>query len=130
LDVVMPGMDGLEVCRRVRADPATRALPVVMLTASADQDKVQALDAGADDFLTKPIDRGELLARVNSLLRIKEYLDTIQRQAAELAEWNRRLEARVQQQVEELERVGRLRRLLSPQISDIIVSSDAYGFPP
>src|ERR687883_866497 len=89
LDVVMPGMDGVEVCRRLRADPATRLLPVVMVTAGAAQDKVRAIEAGADDFLPKPIDRAELLARVQSLLRIKTYHDTIQAQARELAEWNR-----------------------------------------
>ncbi len=99
LDVVMPEMDGYEVCRRLRADPATRLLPVVMITASGDQEKVSALDAGADDFVQKPFNQAELLARVASLLRIKRYHDTIQQQAAELAEWNRTLERRVQEQV-------------------------------
>src|SRR5581483_3912379 len=123
LDVVMPGMDGLEVCRRLREDPATRLLPIVMVTASGDQNKLPAIEAGADDFITKPLEKAELLARVKSLLRIKEYHDTIQRQAAELAEWNRTLEARVQQQLAELERLGRLRRFLSPQLADAILSS-------
>ena len=123
LDVVMPGMDGYEVCRRLRDDPATRLLPVVMVTASGDQEKVRAIEAGADDFILKPFNHAELLARVKSLLRIKEYYDTIQAQAAELAELNRTLEARVRQQVDELERVGRLRRYLSPQLAELIVSS-------
>ena len=123
LDVVMPGMDGLEVCRRLREDPATRLLPIVMVTASGDQNKLPAIEAGADDFITKPLEKAELLARVKSLLRIKEYHDTIQRQAAELAEWNRTLEARVQQQLAELERLGRLRRFLSPQLAEAILSS-------
>jgi class 3 adenylate cyclase/CheY-like chemotaxis protein len=123
LDVVMPGMDGHEVCRRLREDASTRLLPVVMITASGEQEKINAIEAGADDFVLKPFNKAELLARVKSLLRIKEYHDTIQAQAAELAELNRTLEARVQQQVGELERVGRLRRYLSPQLAELIVSS-------
>ncbi len=123
LDIVMPGIDGYEVCRRLRDNPATRLLPVVMITASGEQEKVKAIEAGADDFIPKPFNQAELLARVKSLLRIKEYHDTIQTQAAELAEWNRTLEARVRQQVEELEQLGRLRRFLSPQIAELVVSS-------
>ncbi len=124
LDIVMPGMDGYEVCRQVRADPATHLLPVVMVTASGDQEKVKALEVGADDFIAKPVNQAELLARVKSLLRIKSYHDTIEAQAAELAEWNRTLEERVHQQVEELERVGRLRRYLSPQVAEAIAAGD------
>jgi adenylate cyclase len=123
LDIVMPGMDGYEVCRRLRGDPATRLLPVVMITASGEQEKVKAIEAGADDFIPKPLNQAELLARVRSLLRIKEYHDTIQAQAAELAEWNRTLEQRVREQVDELERLNRLRRFLSPQLAELIVSS-------
>ena len=91
----MPGMDGYEVCRDLRREPTTRLLPVIMITASGDQEKVSALEAGADDFVQKPFNQAELLARVASLLRIKSYHDTIQRQAAELGEWNRLLEGRV-----------------------------------
>src|SRR6266496_247758 len=87
LDIMMPGMDGHAVCRRLRADPATALLPVVMVTASGDQNKVKALESGADDFIPKPVNQTELLARVRSLLRIKAYHDTIQQQAAELAGW-------------------------------------------
>lgn len=123
LDIMMPGIDGLEVCRRVRADPATAFLPVVMVTASGDTEKLQAIEAGADDFLTKPFEKEELLARVRSLLRVKRYHDTIEQQSAELAAWNTELEARVEAQVDELERVGRLRRFLSPQLADLVVSS-------
>ena len=100
LDVLMPGMDGYEVCRELRAQPATSFLPVVMITASGEQEKVGAIDAGADDFITKPFDQSELLARVRSLLRIKRYHDTVEAQAAELAAWNRELEQRVTEQVE------------------------------
>jgi adenylate cyclase len=128
LDVVMPEMDGYEVCRRLRDDPATAFLPVVMITASGDQEKLRAIEAGADDFVTKPFDQAELLARVRSLVRIKRYHDTIEGQAAELAEWSRTLEQRVQHQVEELERMGRLRRFLSPQLADLVVSSGDESF--
>ena len=86
----MPGMDGYEVCRRIREQADTAYLPVVMVTASGDEQKVKALEAGADDFLTKPINQSELLARVASLARIKRYQDTIKRQADELAAWNQR----------------------------------------
>ena len=122
LDIVMPGMDGYEVCRRLRADPTTRMLPVVMITASGAQEKVKALDVGADDFITKPFDKAELLARVGSLLRIKEYHDTVQAQQAELAEWNRTLEARVQQQLDQIRRLESLRRFLPPQLAELLIS--------
>jgi len=123
LDILMPEMDGYAVCRALREDPATQYLPVVMVTASGDQEKVAAIEAGADDFITKPFDQAELVARVSSLLRIKRYHDTIEAQAAELAEWNRELERRVTEQVEQLERLGRLRRFLSPQVAELVVSS-------
>jgi len=89
LDIVMPDLNGYDVCRRLRDDPATRFLPIVMITASGDQERVQALEAGADDFIAKPFNQLELLARVRSLLRLKEYYDTIKQQSSELAEWNR-----------------------------------------
>jgi adenylate cyclase len=123
LDILMPGMSGFEVAQRLRDDPATRVLPIVMVTAlGAQEEKVKAIEAGADDFLTKPVNQLELLARVKSLLRIKAYYDTIQSQAAELAAWNRTLEERVQQQVQELERLARLRRFLAPQLAELIAS--------
>jgi adenylate cyclase len=128
LDILMPEMDGYEVCRHLRADPATEFLPVVMITASGDQEKVAAIEAGADDFVAKPFDQAELLTRVRSLLRIKQYHDTIEGQAAQLADWNRQLEQRVQAQVDELERVGRLRRFLSPQLADLVMSSGGESF--
>jgi adenylate cyclase len=128
LDIVMPGMDGYEVCRRIRAEPETAYLPVVMLTASGDQEKVHAIEAGADDFVTKPLNQGELLARVASLVRVKRYQDTIQRQAAELSAWNRELEDRVEAQVRELQRVSRLRRFLPPQLAELVVDSGDESF--
>lgn len=100
LDVSMPGMNGYEVCRRLRADERTAFLPIVMVTAHQDEARANALEVGADDFVTKPFDRQELLARVRSLLRIKRYHD-------EIAEWNRTLEIRVAAQVAELEKIDR-----------------------
>ncbi|MFL6133415.1 MAG: adenylate/guanylate cyclase domain-containing protein, partial [Nocardioidaceae bacterium] len=123
LDIVMPGIDGYEVCRRIRADERTAYLPVVMITASGAQERLPALQSGADDFVQKPFDQAELLARVASLSRVKRYHDTITRQADQLARWTAELEARVSAQVVELNRLGRLRRFLSPQLADLIVKS-------
>ena len=94
-----------------------------MLTASEGPEKTKAIEAGADDFIAKPFNRDELLTRIRSLLRIKRYHDTIKTQAAELLDLNRTLEERVQTQVGELERLRRLRRFLSPQLADAIVTS-------
>jgi len=123
LDIVMPAMDGYAVCQALRADEETAVLPVIMITSSTGPEKRQAIEAGADDFIQKPFNHAELLARVRSLLRIKRYHDTIKLQAAELLELNRTLEQRVRTQVEQLERLRRLQRFLSPQLADAIVAS-------
>ena len=123
LDIVMPGIDGYEVCRRIRSAPETAFLPVVMITASGNQEKTRAIEAGADDFVSKPFDLSELLARVASLAPIKRYHDTVTKQAAELAQWNAELEARVNTQLEELQRMKRLRRFLSPQVAELVINS-------
>jgi class 3 adenylate cyclase len=101
-------------------------LPIVLVTAlDPAQERVKGLEAGADDFLSKPVNQAELLARVRSLLRIKSLYDEVQRQKAELAQWNRRLEQRVADDVEQLERVGRLKRFFSPQLAEAIVGGGA-----
>jgi DNA-binding NarL/FixJ family response regulator len=123
LDVVMPEMDGYEVCRRLRSDDRTRFLPIVMVTMSDDRARLQALDAGADDFLHRPINQPELLARMRSLLRIKRYHDQVTAQAAELVRLNAHLEARVLEQLDHIERLGRLRRFLAPQVAEELISS-------
>jgi adenylate cyclase len=123
LDIVMPGLDGHAVCRRIRADEKTAFLPVVMITASGDQEKLIALQSGADDFVTKPLNQAELLARVASLAKVKRYQDTIRRQSVELAAWNHQLEQRVAAQVEELQKASRLRRFLAPQVAELILES-------
>jgi len=128
LDIVMPGIDGYEVCRRIRRAPETAFLPVVMITASGHQEKARAIEAGADDFVSKPFDQSELLARVASLARIKRYHDTVAKQAAELAQWNAELEARVNTQLEELQRMKRLRRFLSPQVAELVINSGDDSF--
>jgi class 3 adenylate cyclase/CheY-like chemotaxis protein len=121
LDVQMAGMNGYEVCRRIRENEATELIPVVMVTSHDTEARIDGIRAGADDFVTKPLDQQELLLRVRSLVRIKRYHDTIHAQAAELSELNRTLEARVAEQVEELGRMARLRRFLSPTLAEVVM---------
>ncbi len=126
LDVMMPGLSGYDVCRRLRADPAHALLPIVLVTAlDPAAERVKGLEAGADDFLSKPINRPELMARVRSLLRIKSLHDQVQRQASELAAWNQQLEQRVAQGVAQLDRLARLKRFFSPALADAILSGGA-----
>jgi len=122
LDYMMPKMNGLEVLRRLREDASHKSIPVILLTAKATQeDKVRGLDAGADDYVIKPFDSFELLARVRAMVRIKQMHDT-------LDEWNRSLTEKVKQQVDELQRVNRLKRYLSPQIAETILGEDENLF--
>jgi len=85
LDIMMPKMDGIEVCRRIKGDPSLPFLPIIMVTAKADsKDVVAGLEAGGDEYLTKPVDHAALVARVKSMLRIKELHDTVLEQSAQL----------------------------------------------
>jgi len=124
LDVMMPKLDGFEVCRRLKGDAALPFLPVVLLTARTGlEDVVEGLEAGADEYLTKPVDHAALVARVRSMLRIKAQHDLIEAQRAEIAAWNRTLERRVAEQLEQLERLARLRRFVAPQVADVIMAT-------
>jgi class 3 adenylate cyclase len=115
-DILMPGMDGFELCRRLRAEPATTLLPVILVTSLDPQaERVNGIQAGADDFLSKPVNWEELFARVNSLLRIKRLQD-------EVMTWNAKLEERVKDQVAQLEQLGRLKRFFSPHVAQAIVA--------
>jgi len=124
LDVMMPGLSGYDVCRRIRANPATALLPVVMVTSlDPQQERIHGIEAGADDFLSKPINQPELFARVRSLLRIKSLQDEVRRQAEALREWNVKLEDRVREQVGELERLAQLKRFFAPAVADAILTA-------
>jgi class 3 adenylate cyclase/CheY-like chemotaxis protein len=124
LDIMMPKLDGIEVTRRLKADASRPFIPIILVTAKADaKDVVAGLDAGGDDYLTKPFDHASLVARVRSMLRIKALHDTVEAQRAELKTLNANLENRVAEQVSEIERVNRLRRFLAPQLVEMIVTS-------
>ena len=123
LDVLMPGIDGFEVCRRLRATAGFAAVPIVMLTAlEATDERVRGLDAGADDFVSKPVVAAELMARVRSLLRVKALYDTVTRQREELADWAATLEQRVQQELAQVQRLSRLTRFFSPRLAARLVA--------
>ena len=135
LDVMMPKLDGIETVKRLKADASLPFVPVILVTAKADaSDVVAGLESGGDDYLTKPVDHAALSARVRAMLRIKALHDTVQDQAkrledqaAQLAMWNSTLEERVAAQLSEIERVGRLKRFLAPQLAEMIVSTGDEG---
>jgi class 3 adenylate cyclase len=115
-DILMPGMDGYTLCARLRAQPATALLPVILVTSlDAQVERVKGLEAGADDFLSKPVNWEELFARVRSLLRVKSLQD-------ELKELNQKLEQRVIEQVAQLHRLGRLKRFFSKPVAEAIIA--------
>src|SRR6185503_13352653 len=78
LDVVIPGPNGFEVCRQLKSDPATRLIPIILITAMQETaDRIRGIEAGADDFISKPFNSPELRARVRSLIRLKRYTDDL-----------------------------------------------------
>jgi class 3 adenylate cyclase/CheY-like chemotaxis protein len=124
LDVMMPRLDGIATVRRLKSDESLPFIPVVLLTAQRDRkDVISGLDAGADEYLTKPFDTDALLARVRAMLRLKSLQDEVREKALELAEWNRKLEQRVAEQLAEIKHLDWLRGFLAPQIAELVRSA-------
>ena len=130
LDLNMPELDGYQVLEVRHDDPRLRDIPTIMISASADTESVvRCIQMGADDHLGKPFDPVLLEARIGACLEKKrlrdqerELLDTVSHQAGALAQWNETLERRVAEQVDELDRMARLRRFLSPQLADLLIT--------
>ena len=126
LDIMMPDMDGFEVCRRLKENPVTRRVPVIFVTAMNEMvDEQKGFAVGAVDYITKPISPPIVLARVRTHLTLYEQARKLEERAAELADFNRTLEQRVAQGVGELDRLGRLKRFFSPAVADLILSGNA-----
>ena len=133
LDVMMPGMDGYEVCRRLKANPGTQHIPVIFVTAMNEvDDETKGLELGAVDYITKPISPPIVKARVKAHLERYEQKRELERmvvkleeQARELAAWNQTLEQRVAEGVAQLDRLGRMKRFFSPAVADLILSGNA-----
>ena len=131
LDIMMPELNGYEVLERMRSSPELRNIPVIVISAIGELDSVvRCIELGADDYLPKPFEPTLLRARVYASLERKRLHDQVVAQAAELASqaaelatWNKTLEQRVADQLGEIERMGKLRRFLSPQVADLIVAS-------
>lgn len=133
LDIIMLGMDGLEVCRRLKSNLSLPLMPIIMITAKSEtQDIVAGFQAGADEYLTKPLDQAALVARIEAMLRLKSRHDAgwdraaqLEAQAIELEAWDQMLEEEIQDQVANLERMGRLKQFVLPELAERIVSPGA-----
>jgi adenylate cyclase len=126
LDVMMPEMNGYQVLEHLKSDSSLRAIPVIVLSALDEIGSVvRCIELGAEDYLPKPFDPVLLRARIGACLEKKHLRDQEIRLRNELEEWNKTLEERVQEQVTQLERLGRLKRFFSPQLAELIVSGDA-----
>jgi len=132
LDVIMPGTHGFEVCRRLKADPASRLVPVVLLSGlGSTEDRVRGIDAGADEFLSKPFDAGELIARVRALLRTKGYVEELERAETVLFALARAVERRDADTEDHCERIAEIgvrlgRRLGLPEEDLIAIRRAGY----
>jgi adenylate cyclase len=123
LDVMMPEMNGYQVLEHLKADSSLRDIPVIVLSALDEIGSVvRCVELGAEDYLPKPFDPTLLRARIGACLEKKRLRDQEVQLRSELKEWNRRLEQRVEEQVTQLERLGRLKRFFSPQLAELIVS--------
>jgi class 3 adenylate cyclase len=133
-DIRMPEMDGYELTQRLREAPDTALLPVVLVTSLEEgenrDERVRGLEAGADDFLAKPVRYAEMFARVRSLLRVKLLQDEVRRQTDELRLWNEQLEERVREQVAAIERLTQMKRFFSPPVAEAIVAGGAEVLEP
>ncbi|MGH7862458.1 MAG: HD domain-containing phosphohydrolase [Candidatus Dormibacteraceae bacterium] len=120
LDVMMPAPDGFEVCRRIRSSPKTSMLPVVMVTGlNQIDDRIKALEVGADDFISKPVERVEIIARVRSLLRVKSLLDRLDDSERVMFALARAVEAKDSRTEAHVERVGQMSRRLGERVGVI-----------
>jgi class 3 adenylate cyclase len=123
LDVMMPEMDGYEVLKQLKSDEALRHVPVLMISALDEMDSViRCIEMGAEDYLPKPFNHVLLNARISACLEKKRLRDQEVQHLRELAEWNRTLELRVEEQVKQVEQLGRLKRFFSPHLAELIVS--------
>lgn len=126
LDVEMPGMNGYEVCRRLKANPVTCDIPTIFLTGRVEAaDEQKGFEVGAVDYIHKPFSAPIVLARVKTHLALQHALRTVQAQSAKLAEWNAKLEERVNEQLGQLERLSELKRFFSPQLAEAIMTGGA-----
>ena len=128
LDIMMPKMDGIEVCQRLKADTSLPFMPIIMVTAKADtKDVVAGLEAGADEYLTKPVDQASLVARVKSMLRIKALHERCRSSRGGAGDATGGVESHPRatrgRAAGELERIGRLKRFFSPQLAELVVSA-------
>ena len=128
LDVMMPELNGYDVLERLRADPRLRDIPVVMISAVDEIESViRCIKLGAEDYLPKPFNPTLLHARVSASLEKKILRDEVRSQAVQLANWNKKLEQRVQEQLAQLDHLGRLKRFFSPKLAEVIVNGGGEG---
>src|SRR4029079_10470658 len=126
LDMEMPEMDGFVVLAELKKDLQLRDLPVIVTSSLEGIDHVvRCIELGAEDYLPKPVDPVLLKARIGACLEKKRLRDQDLLLRNELEQWNKMLETRVNEQVNQLERLGRLKRFFSPQLAELIVSGDA-----